>query len=269
MARPTDHWVRVDFGTTTVRRDPTLSEVQEIRIVCRRRGGADKPVDFAIDDLRTVDAPKKGKVMLTFDDTHESHYDRAFPAMKEYGFAGVEGVIAEAVDNRDRLDVGMMRRMRDEGWDMASHPLTRGTLLPEFSEANQRQRITENKQFLDRNGFRNGARHFLTPQNLVGPNTYDIVREHHDSLFTFGGMPNGLSPTTTYNFGRINASNPESVREYVDYAARFGQLVVVNHHAIGPETIPEDQFRSELEYIDQADVEVVTASDVVPDSSSS
>jgi len=263
MPGPTDRWVRIDFGTTDVRRDPVLSEVQEVRIVCRRRDGVNKPVEFSVDDLRAVDRPKKGRVMLTFDDTHESHYRRAFPAMQEYGMAGVEGVIAEAVDNKDRLDVGMMREMRDGGWDMASHPLTRGTLLPEFSEANQKQRIEENKEFLGRNGFRKGARHFLTPQNLVGPNTYDLVREHHDTLFTFGGMPNGLTPTTTYNFGRINGSNPENVKQYVDYAERFGQMLVVNHHAIGPDAIPEEDFRSVLEYVDQANVEVVTASDVV------
>ncbi|WP_415379376.1 polysaccharide deacetylase family protein [Halosimplex sp. TS25] len=263
MPGPTDRWVRVDFGTTTVEREPDLSKVQEIRIVCRRRGGVDEPVEFAVDDLRAVDRPKKGRVMLTFDDAHESHYERAFPAMQEYGMAGVEGVIAAAVDNKDRLDVGMMRRMRDDGWDMASHPVTRGRLLTEFSEAKQKQRIEDNKRFLDRNGFREGARHFLTPQNMVGPNTYDIVREHHESLFTFGGMPNGLSPTTTYNFGRINGTDPSTVQQYVDYAEQYGQLVVLNHHAIGPEGISESDFRATLEYVDQADVEVVTASDLL------
>jgi len=266
MPGPTDRWVRVDFGTTTVERDPTLSSVQEIRIVGRHRDGADEPVEFAVDDLRAVEPPKKGRVMLTFDDCHETHYDRAFAAMQDYGFEGVEGIIAEAVDNRDRLDIGMMREMRDAGWDMASHPLTRGTLMPEFSERNQEQRITDNKEFLDRNGFRNGARHFLTPQNLVGPNTFDIVQEHHDSLFTFGGMPNGLTSTTNYNFGRVNATNLDAVKQHIDYAERFGQMVVLNHHAIAPDKIPEEQFKAELEYIDQAGVEVVTASDVVPQS---
>lgn len=263
MPGPTDRWVRVDFGTTTVRRDPDLSKVQEIRIVCRRRNGVKKPVEFSVDDLRAVERPKKGRVMLTFDDTHESHYQRAFPAMQEYGFPGVEGVIAEAVGNKDRLDVGPMREMRDSGWDMASHPLTRGTLLPEFSDRKQEKRIRENKEFLGRNGFRKGARHFLTPQNMVGPKTYDLVQKYHDTLFTFGGMPNGLAPTSTYNFSRINSGNLETLQTYVDYAARFGQLLVVNHHAIGPEGLSEEQFESELEYIDGADVEVVTASDLV------
>ena len=260
---PTGTWVRVDFGTTEVRREPDLSQVQEVRIICRRRDGVDEPVEFSVDDFRAVERPSKGRVMLTFDDIHDSHYQTAFPVMQEYGMSGVEGVIAEAVGNGDRLDVGEMRQMRDDGWDMASHPLTRGTPMPEFSRANQEQRIRENQEFLGRNGFRKGARHFLTPQNRVGPNTRELVRKYHDTLFTFGGMPNGLAPTTTYNFGRINSGNLDLVKRYVDYAERYGQMVVINHHVLGSGGLSESQFRSQVEYIDGADVEVVTASDLV------
>jgi peptidoglycan/xylan/chitin deacetylase (PgdA/CDA1 family) len=263
LTGPTDRWMRVDFGVTDVRRDPELSEVREIRIVGRRRGGVEKPVEFAVDDLRAVEAPTKGRVMLTFDDSHDSHYEKAFETMQEYGFPGVEGVIAESIYGNNQLDVGMMREMSDAGWDMASHPLTRGTQLQEFSAAEQRKRIEENKQFLVRKGFEEGARHFLTPQNMRGPKTFDLVREHHETMFSFGGMPNGLPSTTTYNYGRVNASDAGATKRLVDNAAKFGQLLVVNHHRIGQDGLPLSEFRSVLDHIEKADVEVVTASDLL------
>ena len=262
---PQGAWVRSDMGVTTVRGDPDLSSVQEIRLVARRRDQNADEIDVTVDDIRLVDAPDTGYVTFTFDDTHESHYNRAFPMMEEYGFAGVEGVISDAVYRGDRLDVGNMREMADAGWDMASHPKVGSTLLTEYSERRQRQIIRDNKQFLEQKGFRDGARHFLTPKNMVGPTTMELVSEFHESLYTFGGMPNGRPPTTNYYNSRITAANNDTIREYVDNAARFGQHLVLNSHAIGSGggDLAEDDFRAILDYVDQAEVEVVTCSDVL------
>ncbi|WP_123535432.1 polysaccharide deacetylase family protein [Halosimplex salinum] len=262
---PVGTWVRSDMGVTAVRGDPDLSAVQEVRLVARRRDQDDAAIDVSVDDVRLADAPDAGSVTFTFDDTHESHYETAFPLMEEYGFSGVEGVISDAVYRGDRLDVGMMREMSDAGWDMASHPYVGEKLLTESSAAKQRSVIEGNKRFLVDKGFEAGARHFLTPKNMVGPATMRIVRDVHDSLYTFGGMPNGRPATTDYYNSRIAAANTDRVRQYVDYAAEFGQHLVLNHHAIGAEAgeISESDFAALLEYVDGADVNVVTCSDVL------
>jgi len=262
---PDGEWVRSDMGVTDVRGDPDLSAVQEVRLVARRRDQDDDTIDLTVDDMRLVDAPETGYVTLTFDDTHDSHYKTAFPMMEEYGFKGVEGVISDAVYRGDRLDVGMMQEMSKAGWDMASHPYVGSKLLTEYSEAKQRSIIEGNKQFLDQKGFEEGARHFLTPKNMIGPATKRIVEDVHESLYTFGGMPNGLPKTTSYYNSRITAANNDTIREYIDYAAEYGQHLVLNHHAIGTGSgqLPEDDFAALLEYIDGADVEVVTCSDVL------
>jgi len=262
---PVDTWVRSDMGTTAVRGDPDLTQVQEVRLVARRRDQADEQIDVTVDDLRVADAPDTGYVTLTFDDSHESHYETAFPIMEEYGFAGVEGIISDAIYGGDRLDVGMMSEMSNAGWDMASHPYVGNTFLTEYSAEEQRRRITRNKEFLTQKGFDDGARHFLTPKNVVGPETMEIVADEHESLYTFGGMPNGLPQTTGYYNSRITAADTRPVRDAIDNAARFGQHLVLNCHAIGTGagSLPEDDLRALLEHIDGADVEVVTCSDVL------
>jgi peptidoglycan/xylan/chitin deacetylase (PgdA/CDA1 family) len=264
LSGPTDRWLLMDFGVPSGARQPDLSAVHEIRITCRHRGGVREPVEFAVDDLRLVDQPERGAVLLTFDDSHRSHYEEAFSRMREYGMPGVEGVIAETVYRQGRLDVGQLREMSSAGWDVASHPFTSGRRLSEFAPEEQERRITENKQFLDRKGFRDGARHLTVPQNFRGPETYELIAEHHDTMFTFGGMPNALPSTTTLNYGRINAPSADTVRRFVDYAEEFGQLVVVNHHVLGgDEGLSLDVFEDELEYVDAADVDVVTATDLL------
>ncbi len=263
LTGPSETWLRFDMGVGSVDRDPDLSDVREIRIICRRRNGVEKPVDFEVDDLRVADAPDQGKVMLTFDDSHITHYENAFPVLKKYGMPGVEGVIAETVYQNDRLDVGNMREMTSAGWDMASHPVTRGRWLSEFTAEEQERRIKQNKEFLVRKGFEQGARHFLTPQNFRGPKTYDIVTEYHDTMFSFGGAPTGQPRTTNYNFGRANPGDLGVIKRFIDYAARYKQLLVINHHIIGENGMSLDRFKEVVKYVDGADVEVVSASDLI------
>lgn len=262
---PVGAWVRSDMGVTAVRGDPDLSAVQEVRLVARRHDQNGSAIDVTVDDMRIADAPDTGYVTLTFDDTHESHYETAFPKLEEYGFPGVEGVISDAVYRGDRLDIGMMAEMSNAGWDMASHPYVGDTLLTKYSPEKQRSLITQNKQFLEDKGFSDGARHFLTPKNMVGPATMRIVEDVHESLYTFGGMPNGLPQSTGYYNGRITAANTDPVKRYIDFAAEYGQHLVLNHHAIGSGSgaLPESDFEALLEHIDSADVEVVTCSDVL------
>ncbi|MFC7232148.1 hypothetical protein ACFQMM_13525 [Saliphagus sp. GCM10025308] len=48
---------------------------------------------------------------------------------------------------------------------------------------------------------------------------------------------------------------------YVDYADQYGQLVVIRFEEIGDSNgMSEDAFVDLLEYVDSADVQVVTAS---------
>lgn len=265
LVGPTNRWTRVDFGVTSTQRGPDLSNVQEIRIVGRPRSdAASTSGEFLISDLRAVDRPQKGKVLLTFDDGRVSAYTEAFSRMKEYGFPGVCGIITEAIYNEGYLEMAQMKEMRDAGWDMAAHPYVGSSPMPSFSKREQRRRMKRAKDFLRVNGFREGMKHFIVPNNVMGPNTYDLAEELFESAFRFGYAPNGLPTTDPHNYSRINGEAIGAAKTVVDYAEKYNQATALMFHRIGGEQgLDTAKFEGLLEYIDNKNVEVVNATQLL------
>ncbi|QCS43238.1 hypothetical protein [Natrinema versiforme] len=263
LTGPSDRWVRVDFGTDRVDGQPDLSNVREIRLTARRRGDLSGSIDCLVDDLRTVDRPETGNVMLLFDGTLESHATRAADLMESYGFAGVEAVIPEAIGEGDRLTLDQLHDLNDAGWDMAARPRTGSRYLHEYTPEKQEGMIRRTKAFLENRGFEDGANHFVTPRNVLGPNGLDLVREHHEQAFRFGGGPNGLPLTDPHNVGFFSGAAGEETKSYVDFAADYGQLAVLHFEHIGADGLSEGAFADLLAYVDRQDVDVVTATDLL------
>ncbi|MGQ3412224.1 polysaccharide deacetylase family protein [Natrinema sp. LN54] len=263
LTGPTDRWVRVDFGTDRIDGQPDLSDVREIRLTARRRGDRSGSIDCLVDDLRAVDRPETGKVVFLFDGTLESHATRAADLMGSYGFAGVEAVIPEAVGEGGRLTLDQLHDLHDAGWDMAARPRTGSRFLHEYTPEKQEGMIRRTKAFLENRGFEDGANHFVTPRNVLGPNGLDLVREHHEQAFRFGGGPNGLPLTDPHNVGFFSGAAGEETKSYVDFAADYGQLAVLHFEHIGADGLSEGAFADLLAYVDARDVDVVTATDLL------
>ncbi|WP_436347803.1 polysaccharide deacetylase family protein [Natronorubrum sp. FCH18a] len=263
LTGPTDRWVRVDFGTSGIDGQPDLTDVREIRLTARRRGDQSGSIDCRIDDLRAVDRPETGKVLLLFDGTLESHYENALEPMADYDFAGVEAVIYEALGESDRLTIDELGELDDAGWDMAARPRTGARFLHEYSPEEQEGAIRRTKAFLENRGFEDGARHFVTPRNVLGPETIDLVREYHEQAFRYGGAPNALPLTDPHNLGVFSGTDGETTKRYVDRAAEYGQLAVLHFEHIGEDGLSTEAFEDLLEHVDDADVEVVTASELL------
>jgi len=263
LTGPTDRWVRVDLGVSGVDRDPDLGNVQEIRVVGRPRTDDGSPVEFRIDDLRAAPRPDSGAVVFAFEGTLESHYETAYPIMREYGFAGVETVIPEAVYEDGRLSVGQMREMRDDGWDMAARPRTGSRFLHEFSADRQRELIQRTKTFLENKGFPDGAKHFFTPKNVLNADALDVVEAVHEQAFRFGGAPNGLPTSDPYNLGHFSGSAGADTKQFVDHAAEYGQLAVLQFDDVGGNGASEAEFRSVLDHVRERDVTVLTATELL------
>lgn len=261
---PADRWVRVDFGIGRIETQPDLSDVRQIRLSVRRRGDMSGRIDCQVDDLRVVDRPKTGKVMLLFDGILESHYTDALEIMKSYDYAGVEAVIPEAIGEDGRLTIDRLGEMKDAGWDMAARPRTGSKFLHEFSPDMQKGMIERTKRHLEELGFENGAKHFITPRNILSPTARDLVEEYHEQAFRFGGGPNALPLTDPYNLGFFSGTAGEVTDRYVDYAAEYGQLAVLQFDYFGSEKgITTSEFESVLKYIDGKSVEVVTATELL------
>ncbi|MDQ2051491.1 hypothetical protein RBH26_13485 [Natronolimnohabitans sp. A-GB9] len=263
LVGPTDRWTRVDFGTTRVDGQPDLSDVREIRLTARRRGTGDGSIDCRFDDLRAVDRPDSGSVMLLFDGSLESHYEIAFERMEEYGYTGVESVIYEALGDGGRLTIDELHELDDAGWDVAARPRTGSQSLPDMSPDEQAEAIERTNAFLESRGFEDGATHFVTPRNVLGPETIDLVREHYETAFRFGGAPNARPLTDPHNVGFFSGTDGETTKQYVDYAAEYGELAVLHVEHVGDDGFSEAAFVDLLAHIDATDVDVVTATDIL------
>ncbi|WP_266075876.1 polysaccharide deacetylase family protein [Haladaptatus caseinilyticus] len=260
---PKNRWVRINFGVTNVADGIDLSNVEKLHIVARPVDpNATDPIEFFVDDLRTVSGPDTGSVMFTFDDSHSSHY-RAHELMQEYGFAGVEGVIPKSIGRDDRLTEDQLATMAEAGWDISAHPNVQAHYFNDYSPDEQEQLMTKTKDYLEDGGFDDGARHLLVPKNVVGSETFDLARKHYETIFSFGGSPNAMPLEREDTIvSRVNGKDVEETKRFIDYAAEYGQLVVPLFHEVGND-ISERDFEALLKYVDEQDVEVVTASDLL------
>ncbi|SIQ88701.1 Polysaccharide deacetylase [Haladaptatus litoreus] len=260
---PKNRWVRVNFGVTGVKKGVDRSSVEKLRIVARPVDtNAKEPIEFLVDDLRTTSRPETGSVMFTFDDSHSSHY-RAYELMKKYGFSGVEGVIPESIGRDDRLTENQLATMADDGWDIAAHPNVQASYFSDYAPDEQERLMTKTRDFLRDSGFEDGARHLLVPKNVLGPETFDLAREHYDTVFSFGGGPNAMPLVQDDTIvSRVNGKNVAETKQFIDYASDYGQLVVPLFHEVGND-ISERDFESLLQYVETKDVNVVTASDLL------
>lgn len=271
---PLDYWMWADLGATGEEGDPDLSEVYEMRLIGRDRA-QEEPIDITVDEIRTHDAPDQGRVMLTWDDNHGTQ-ERAFEMMEEFGFPGVDGVITHSVGNGDRLDVHQLREMQDAGWDIVSHPHhpesgSQPLIADNFSEDEIRSVLEDSIDWLERRGFEDGASYLITPGNLRDATHMEIVKDYFEMTVSYGGGPVGQPLTNSYAVGRFDGYDPEDVTEYVDLAEKYNQLTIPMWHSIGEEgeevdgeevDVTVEQFEELLQYIDDADVEVVTLSDL-------
>lgn len=119
--------------------------------------------------LKEGKQPTQKIVMLTFDDSHKSHYESAFPILKKYDVPGVFFVIA----SRSSLSSSQIKEMSDNGMDMQSHSSTH----VDFSKATDeviRNEVTTSKSILERiTGKEVSA--IAYPGCLAKNNTFGIV----------------------------------------------------------------------------------------------
>lgn len=265
LTGPQDRWTRIDLGANYRETQPDLHDVREIRIIGRRRADDSGSIEFAVDDLRATQRPDTGAVMLLFDGTLESHYTSGLEIMDEYGFAGVECVTPETVGRDGRLTLDQLREMNDAGWEMISRPRVGGQFMHEYSVEEQEGMIRRTQTYLRNRGFEDGASHFFTPRNVIGPDGMDLVREYHELAFRYGGGPNALPVTDPQNLGHFTARDLEDAMGFIDLAAEYRQLAIPRIETIGQDDMDEDDLHTLFEHIDAADVRVLTASDVSVD----
>lgn len=256
-----DTWLRHDLGPKSIEGVPDLTNVQAFQIEVEPTGGS---LRACLDSIRTVPRPKRGSVMLTFDDNVISQYETAFPIMQKYGMAGVVGVIDSAVGSDAHIPLEGMHEMQAAGWEMVSHPHTsRSKKLLELSEEGRRAEIRANKQWLIDNGFERGSRFIIWPFNAYDSSALTLASRHHYMGFSLSDTPVGHRLTDPLITGRIQGDDPDLVKQSIDFAAQYNQLAVLMYHSIGSaDWISESDFEDIISYINRADIDVITTSDL-------
>lgn len=263
---PKGKWVRINLGVTSAMRPKgvDLSKVYQMNIIGRPNdSNTNKPIEFYVDDLKTVPTPKKGMVMLTFDDGLASQYTKAYKTMKQYGFSGVDAIIPDAVYDDGFLTQGQMREMTENGWDMIAHPNAQARPLNQRPAKEQEQLMVDAKKWLKQYGYA-GHKYMAVPKNVVGPKTFDLANKHFEATMSFGASPNALPAIKkdTILSRMYGDGNLQKTKQMIDYAARYKQLTPLMFHRIGGDGFPEQKFKQVLEYIKQSNVEVVTLTDL-------
>ena len=67
-------------------------------------------------------------IVISFDDGSASVYSQAFPIMQEFGFTGVNYIIANYVGTVGYMNVEQLQELAAAGWETGSHSMTHADL---------------------------------------------------------------------------------------------------------------------------------------------
>jgi|AntDeeMetagen192_2_1112575.scaffolds.fasta_scaffold00102_19 peptidoglycan/xylan/chitin deacetylase (PgdA/CDA1 family) len=253
-------FARYDLGVIGTDGDPDLSSIAHIKISALAGNG--ESVTLWCDDLHFVSRPDTGKVLLQFDGGRASTATRARSALSDYDFPATAFVPTDYVDGSGYVSQGQLETLQSEGWTIASQGTSSGSLAGR-SESTQRDRIQGAIEWLESNGFEDGAGYFAYPLNRYDETTMSLVEEHHDVGFVggYGGHADLLNPATA---PRTVGPSADEAKQLLDRTAQFRTITTLSYADLSGATgmaLEETLFHlSDLE--SAGDLEVVGPDDI-------
>ncbi|QLG48759.1 polysaccharide deacetylase family protein [Natrinema halophilum] len=217
--------VQTNFGVDTVDGEPDMSAISEVQLL-RWTGDDDKGAVW-VDDLRFVSTPDVGKVMLQFDGGYETDYTHALPVLQEYDYPAVSFITPGRVreDERatgDHLLREQLDELADAGWTIASHSM-HGLDLTSLSDRDPESEIRDATEWLEDEGFEDGAQYFAYPQGMYNGDTLEFVAEHHDLAFA-GLYPSQGFATNPHLCSRVDGPDAGTAQSMLDLTAEVGGI---------------------------------------------
>ncbi|ELY81415.1 polysaccharide deacetylase family protein [Natrinema gari] len=258
--------VQCNFGIDTIDGDPDLSAVNEVQII--RWTGEDDKGAVWVDDLRFVDAPETGQVMLQFDGGYETDYTRALPILEEYDFPAVSflttGRIREAdSDEGEHLVRDQVTALADAGWTIGSHSAHGADLTDLSSGRDPETEVSDAVAWLEDAGFESGAQYFSYPYGRYNEATLEAVTAHHDLAFA-GRYPSQGAAANPYLCSRVTAPDVEEARSILDLTAERGGITSLTFGELDDDT--ESTLAETVDYLAElesaGELEVILPSDV-------
>ncbi len=258
--------VQCNFGIDTIDGEPDWSAVSEVQII--RWTGEDDKGAVWVDDLRFVDAPETGQVMLQFDGGYETDYTRALPILEEYDFPAVSflttGRIREADgDEGEHLVRDQVTALADAGWTIGSHSAHGADLTDLSSDRDPETEVSDAVAWLEDAGFESGARYFSYPYGRYDGATLEAVTAHHDLAFA-GRYPSQGAAANPYLCSRVTAPDADEARSILDLTAERGGITSLAFGELDDDA--ESTLAETVDYLAElesaGELEVILPSDV-------
>lgn len=258
--RPGLPFAQHDLGVIRTDGDPDLSSIAHIKISAW--AGEDRSVTVWCDDLHFVSRPDTGKVLLQFDGGDESIATRARSALSDYDFPATAFVPTDYVGGSGYVSQSQLETLQSEGWTIASGGTASGGLAGR-SESVQRDRIQGAIEWLESNGFEDGAGYFGYPLNRYDETTMALVEEHHDVGFVggYGGHADLLNPAIA---PRTVGPSADEAKQLLDQTAQFRTITTLSYADLSGESgAALEETLSYLSDLESAgDLEVVGPDDI-------
>ncbi|MGF7119177.1 polysaccharide deacetylase family protein [Methanobacterium oryzae] len=134
------------------------------------------------------------EVIITFDDGFESVYTVAYPIMEQYGIKGTVYVVTGWVGAPGYLTQAQLTELHNAGWTIANHAY-KHNYLPSLTEAQMTTEIQTSIDWLNNNGFSDGAYHIAYPYGGYNSNVMQVANNL------------GIKTGRTTNGGTINLND--------------------------------------------------------------
>ncbi|MBZ6495359.1 polysaccharide deacetylase family protein [Natrinema longum] len=249
-----------DFSVIDTDGDPDLSAIEHVKISAW--AGEGRSVTVWVDDLHFVSRPETGKVLLQFDGGAESVYTRARSTLSEHDLPATVFVPTDYVGGSGYLSRSQLETLQGDGWTIGSQGMSASDLAGE-SESSQRDQIQGAIEWLEDNGFEDGANYFAYPLNRYDGTTMAAVEEHHDIGFVGGYAGHGNLSNPALAPRAVSPSADEAT-QLLDRTARFRTITTLTYGDLTGESRSafEETVAALADRESAGDLEVVTPDDI-------
>ncbi|TYL38101.1 polysaccharide deacetylase [Natronococcus pandeyae] len=251
--------------------DPTT--VSKVQLHIWTDEGREPTVWF--DDLHFVPRPETGKVMIQFDDNHVTDYTEALPVLEEYGYPAVTFVNPGRIEAETsgvtdpgglpRITVDQTHELHDAGWVISNHCYNHPELA-DLEPDEQEEEIRRGKEWLENEGFDEGARYFAYPHGSYDATTLELIDEYHDLGFGGGHPVQGYNVNHVLN-SRIGDPSAERMATELERTAEMRGITSFFYHRLEDDLLEDFETAIELlhEYESAGEIDVILPQDLERD----
>jgi len=207
------------------------------------------------------------EIIISFDDGYQSVYTVAFPIMQQYGIKGTVYVITEMVGSPGYLTQAQLTALHNAGWTIANHSY-RHWWMPELTTTQITTELQTAINWLNNNGFADGAYHFAYPYGEYDSRVLQI--ENQLGIKTARTIESGnINPNSNINYlelpsnGFTRTTTTAQWKSWIDQAiATSSTSIILLHNVVNTPSITEDvsvtNFTEFIQYLAQAGVKTPT-----------